>query len=261
MSEAPPRQIGPREASIKALWDNAWSEHAKGGVFEPYVAVADAELANFAANPPATTDQAACDDLAAAQNLHLFQSKYFLAHVANIDSFREQLKQGVEWTYSQLTTFNEHTVRSLTTANGGVVLAALAYIQAQKAVSIGFLWVIGLGAAGYLFTLVGSHAVVVLSSKPLMLMATLQQSRLSDGDRKENLEKLQPLGRRLVSWSRPFFYAAAVCLIASLTVGVNALIENRPLASTTPERMSSLSPVTGKNGAANAKTLSPIKVP
>jgi hypothetical protein len=226
MSAVPPRILGPREQYIQQLWDDVWREHSQGGVFEPHIAIAESELTHFGANLP-LNDPGVLDDLARAQNVHLFQSRYFAAHVGKIDGFTEQLGKAIDWTYDQMVQFNSHLVRSLTTANGAVVLAALAYIQAQHTIASGFLWVILLGATGYILTLIGSHAVVVLSAKPLSIMNELRQPRLSEATRASKSADLVRVSRRMLWWSHPFFYAAGICLVVALLIGVVALMQSR----------------------------------
>lgn len=229
MSATSPAPIGPREASIKQNWDAVWREYSEGGVYEPHIAIAEAELASFGSTLP-PNDAAALSDFRAAQNLHLFQSRYFAAHVGKIEGFREQLKQAVEWTYAQIAKFNEHSVRSLTLANGGVVLATLAYIQAKDAIATGFFWVIGLGAAGYLLTILGSHVVVILSTRPLVLLSELRAQRISEADRNKKLQDLARHNKLMVWCSRPPFYGAAMCLIGALCIGVMTLAADRQVS-------------------------------
>ena len=218
---------GPREIRIQQVWDQVWKSFSEGGVYEPHIAIAEAELSGCRSNL-LSNDPAALADLQKAETLNLFQNKHFAAHLDKIESLKQFTSAAFKQTQEQASKFNEHAVKSLTLANGGVVIATLAYVQAKDVFPPGFLWVIGLCSFGYLLTILGSYLVVVMSGKLFATLLSLQMPRMSDEDRLSKNNELIVGGRKLVLVTQPFFFLSAACLIVALIIGVNSLVAERP---------------------------------
>lgn len=259
--QAPPQPApGPRETRIQGLWNDAWKAFDDGGVYEPLIAIAESELARFGANLP-PGDAVAIADFERAQNVHLFQSRYFAAHSQKVESFREQTKWGVQQVYDQTDKFNQHAIRSLTLANGGVVIATLAYVQSKGDLSVNFIFVIGLCAIGYLLTILGSHVGVVLSNPVLQVMIELLVPRLSASERSKKLQILQNRSKVLMWSTRPIFYLSATCLIAALVIGVATLASERRIRPAPIVASALVKPPVAPSAQLSARGRSPAGTP
>jgi len=222
----PPAPPGPCQARIQQIWTSVWQTEQDGGVFEPLVAIAESELASFATAIPAG-NQAVALDLQLAQNWHLFQSRHFAARLAALETYRAQIQDVSHQVYDQMAKFNEHAVRSLTLAHGGIVIAALAYIQAKETVPFGMVKVISLCSFGYLLTILGSHLVVALSGPVTNALMVLRTPRISEAVRTTNVHSLNKATKRMTWISRPVFYLSAICLIAALFIGISSLVAEK----------------------------------
>jgi hypothetical protein len=223
-----PAQKGPREARIDFLWTEAWKALDEGEVFESYIALADSELANYGASLVAG-DLFAQDDLRRAQNLHLFQNRHFAARLNKLEGARQLFSRTTDWLVEQIGRASEHAVRALLLANGGIVLATLTYIQAKNEIRVGFLWVIALGSAGYLLTLLGCHLSVLFGARALSPLVEMMMPRLAVKEWTEKNKVLQRRLRQIKRTAQPAFYAAAACLIVALIIGVVTLAATRPV--------------------------------
>lgn len=224
-----PIQKGPRETRIDQLWTAAWKALEEGGVFEPYVALAESELANYNASL-VIGDVAAQSDLRSAQNLHLFQSRHFSVRLNKLETARQVFSKITDWLVVEIGRANEHAVRALYVANGGIVLATLTYVQARNEFQLGFLWVIALGSLGYLLTLLGCHLTVLFGAKAFGPLAKLVMPRIAVKEWAETHKLVQFQLKRTRWTAQPAFYLAGACLVAALTIGVATLTSTRQVA-------------------------------
>jgi hypothetical protein len=229
LQPAPAPPPGPYESRIRQIWDDVWKAERDGGVFEPYISLAESELASFAANIPPANPTAA-QDLQRAQVWHLFQSRHFAFHLERLQTYREQLQDVSHQTYDQMAKFNDHAVKSLTFAHGGIVLAALAYIQSKSVVPFGMIQVVGICSLGYLLTILGSHAVTAFSAPMTTLLMTLRVPRIEEKARLKGAGDLAKAGRRMIWGSRPLFYLSGLCLVVALYIGVSTLVDQANVA-------------------------------
>jgi hypothetical protein len=215
-----------RDARIQSLWNDVWQTFQSGGVYEPIIAIVEAELAGFgAALPP--SDAAAVIDFQKAQNTHLFQSRHFANELAKITVLQEEVRWALQQTMAEMDKYNQHTLRSLTLAHGGIVIATLAYIQSLHQPPLAFVAVVGLGAFGYLLTIIGAAISVRLMAPLLKLLGELLAPRLAVAERQSRIEGFQKGSKKVAKWTRPFFYASAGCLIFALFIGIKALVDER----------------------------------
>ena len=226
-TNGPASPHGPCEAFIRQIWEEIWKTQEDGGVFEHLVAAAEASIANFAACI-SVGNQAAALDLQRAKNWHLIQSQHFAVHRANLQTYREQIADTSRRVHEQTSAFDQHVVRSLTLANGAIVIAALAYIQTKSTIPDGMIAVIVLCSVGYLLTLLGSYFVVVLSSPISDCLLDLQNIRLADTIRKKKDADLRRASKYMIWMSHPIFFASAICLAAALYIGIQSLRHERP---------------------------------
>jgi hypothetical protein len=191
-------------------------------VYQAHLALVESEFSAFAAS--VTPEN--LNDFELAKIAHIYQGRHFADTLDMRKFFRDRFQWALENTYKQLIIFNQHTVRSLTLANGAVVLATLAYIGnvARGGIPRGLIWVIGLCAFGFLLTLFGSHLVVVLSMKLVSTLNMLMSPRMPDKDIFSGNDVLQKRARLMLYCTQPFFYLSAICLVAALIIGVKTLV-------------------------------------
>ena len=222
--QTPTPPAGPRKAQIVWLWNEAWKAYNKGEVSEFYIRMADADLARFAASSP-LQDAAAQADLNDATSYHIAQSKHFEAEQANVEYFRTTIGSLRDTLMEQNFSLAQFTYRSLSLANGAIVLATLAFLgnKAQGPIPDGIIFVIILGSVGFLLTLLAAHLGVLLITRPVRLLTESTVPRLAPQVRKDKMAVFQ----RSLRWLRVSMfvnYAAFGCLAGAIVVGTSGLV-------------------------------------
>lgn len=220
----PAPSVGPMRQAIAAQWQLIWKAQAEGGVWEYPLDVANATMANFRATQAGYTPPQLAD-LSATEHFHAAQSRHFAAHLDGLNASRVRIQWALESTYTAVLKVSEHLVRSLTIANGAVVLGTLAFIGNVRSPELqnSLLPVLGLCGSGFLLALGGGHASVLTSRRTIALLGDLTAPRISEAVRTAMAGKLKIQARRTLRVVQPFYYLSALCLVAALCLGVVAL--------------------------------------
>lgn len=241
MSNAGNRPKGPIEIQMESLWQAVWKAQRAGEVHEALVAHAESEFAKFSASPKLTDETAF--DFRMAEIYHLFQSRAFYAHMEDQKIAIATYRPMFQWALTELSNLSQQTSRSLTLAHGAVVLAVLALIGNDKDVlrTSAPAWIIGLCSIGFLLTILGSHAGVLIATRSIKPVAEIIGLRLSDEGRAERIKSIDRTAFLSKAFVRPIFYVSFALLAVALFVGIRMFLDEQKISAPSPRSTSYIS--------------------